>query len=130
MCCTGNQGGNRHGSVIAHGQTNPTKSLPWIQHPKSAEVSLRYLVTGKDTRGRLSFHHVRIEAGCAIGDHTDAGRVETHDVIAGSGTRTLESSVIPYTPGVVGIMPAGQVHRPGAGDGGLFLPATFAPPLV
>ena len=46
------------------------------------------------------------------------------------GTCTLEGSVIPYAPGVVGVMPADQVHRVEAGDRGMLLLATFSPPLV
>ncbi|MDP2798165.1 MAG: cupin domain-containing protein [Methanoregula sp.] len=130
MYCTNNQNANRHEAVVAKGRTVPTDSLPWNPHPKFAGVSLKHLVTGKDTGGRLSLHHVRIDPGCAIGDHAHAGMVETHDVIAGSGTCTLEGSVIPYAPGIVGVMPANQVHRVEAGDNGMLLLATFSPPLV
>jgi quercetin dioxygenase-like cupin family protein len=56
--------------------------------------------------------------------------VEIHDVIAGCGTCTLESSAIPYAPGMVGVMPADRVHRVEAGEDGQFLLATFSPPLV
>ncbi len=130
MCGTGHQEGDRNGEVIAQGQTVPTASLPWNPHPKFAGVSLRHLVTGANTGGRLSLHHVRIDPGCAIGDHSHAGMVEIHDVIAGCGTCTLESSAIPYAPGMVGVMPADRVHRVEAGEDGLFLLATFSPPLV
>ncbi len=130
MCCTSNPGENRHTAIVANGRMVPTESQPWNPHPKFAGVSLKHLVTGKDTGGRLSLHHVRIDPGCVIGDHTHAGQVEIHDVIAGSGTCTLEGSVIPYTPGIVGVMPADKVHRIEAGDGGLLLLATFSPPLV
>ena len=130
MSCTGNQGGKWHETVVVNGQTVPTESLPWNPHPKFDGVSLKHLVTGKDTGGRLSLHHVRIDPGCAIGDHTHVGMVEIHDVIAGSGTCTLEGSVIPYAPGIISVMPADRVHRVEAGDGSLLLLATFSPPLV
>jgi len=73
MCCTSNHSGNRHEAVVAHGWTVPIESLPWNPHPKFAGVSLKHLVMGKDTGGRLSLHHVRLDPGCAIGDHTHAG---------------------------------------------------------
>ena len=130
MCCTTNQNGNRHEAVVTDGRTALTDGLPWNPHPKFAGVSLKHLVTGKDTGGRLSLHHVRIDPGCAIGDHTHAGMVEIHDVIAGSGICTLEGSVIPYAPGIISVMPADRVHRVEAGDGSLLLLATFSPPLV
>jgi quercetin dioxygenase-like cupin family protein len=87
-------------------------------------------VTGKDTGGRLSLHHVRVDPGCAIGDHTHAGQVEIHDVISGEGTCTLAGREIRYVPGIMGIMPADTVHRVDAGAEGLLLLATFSPPLV
>ena len=130
MCCTSNHNGDRHNTVVANGRTIPTENLPWNPHPKFAGVSLRHLVTRADTGGQLSLHHVRIDPGCTIGDHTHAGMVEIHDVIAGHGICTLEGSVIPYRPGIMGIMPADKVHRIEAGDGGLLLLATFSRPLV
>lgn len=130
MCSTPDPNRNRHETVVANGQRVLAESLPWNPHPKFAGVSLKHLVTGKDTGGRLSLHHVRIEPGCAIGDHTHAGIVEIHDVLEGSGTCTLEGRVIPYTHGIVGVMPADQVHRVDAGSAGLLLLATFSPPLV
>lgn len=120
----------RHDTVIVPGKTIPVKSLLWNPHPKFSGVALRHLLTGKDSGGRLSLHHVWIEPGRAIGDHAHAGQVEIHDVLTGTGICTLAGRGIPYTHGVVGIMPADQVHRIEAGDKGLLLLATFSPPLV
>jgi quercetin dioxygenase-like cupin family protein len=105
-------------------------TLPWNPHPKFAGVALKHLVTGKDTGGRLSLHHVRVDPGCAIGDHTHNCQVEIHDVLAGAGTCTVAGKTIRYVPGVMGIMPADTVHRVEAGEQGLLLLATFSPPLV
>lgn len=120
----------RNDTVVVPGQTIATESLPWNPHPKFTGVSLRHLVTGKDTGGRLSLHHVRVDPGCSIGDHAHTGQVEIHDVLDGTGTCTLEGRVISYTPGVTGVMPADQVHRVDAGKEGMLLLATFVPPLV
>ncbi len=130
MCCTPDQGGERHEAVVANGKMSSTETLPWNPHPKFAGVSLKHLVTGKDTGGRISLHHVRIDPGCTISDHTHAGMVEIHDVLEGTGTCTLAGTTISYIPGIVGVMPADQVHRVEAGDGGMLLLATFSPPLV
>ena len=119
-----------HPTLVTAGQTIASKFLPWNPHPKFAGVSLRHLVTGKDTGGRLSIHHVRVDPGCAIGDHAHAGQVEFHDVLTGQGTCTLAGTAISYNPGVVGVMPAYQVNHVRAGDKGLLLLATFSPPLV
>lgn len=124
------QSSGRHTTVVVPGQTIATESLPWNPHPNFTGISLRHLVTGKDTGGRMSLHYVRIDPGCTIGDHAHAGQVEIHDVIAGAGTCTLAGIKIPYTPGIVGVMPADHVHRVEAGDKGLLLLATFTPPLV
>ena len=120
----------RHITLIVPEKDITTESLPWNPHPKFAGVSLRHLVTGKDTGGRMSLHHVRIVPGCAIGDHAHAGQVETHDVLEGAGTCSLEGKRITYVPGVLGVMPADRVHRVDAGEKGMLLLATFAPPLV
>lgn len=106
------------------------ESVPWNPHPKFAGVFLRHLITGKETGGRLSLHHVRIDPGFSIGDHAHAGQVEIHDVIMGEGTCTLERKVLVYSPGVKGTMPADKIHRVDAGKDGLLLLATFSPPLV
>lgn len=116
--------------IVIPGQTMSVESQPWNPHPKFAGVALRHIITGKDMSERMSIHHVRIDPGCAIGDHTHPGQVEIHDVIAGRGTCMLEGTIIPYTPGVISVMSADQVHRIEAGDTGLLLLATFSPPLV
>jgi len=36
---------------VKAGQTISAESLPWNPHPKFAGVSLRHLMTGKDTGG-------------------------------------------------------------------------------
>jgi quercetin dioxygenase-like cupin family protein len=112
------------GDIVAAG------TLPWNPHPKFAGVSLRHLVTGRETGSRISLHHVRIDPGCSIGDHTHAGQVEIHDVLAGSGSCVLDGQTIPYRPGVAAVMPADLVHRVDAGEKGMLLLATFSPPLV
>ena len=124
------QSTGRHDTVVMPGQKIIIESIPWNPHPKFAGVFLRHLVTGKDTGGRMSLHHVRIDPGCTIGDHVHAGQVEIHDVLAGRGICTLAGTDILYNPGVVGVIAADQVHRVEAGDRGLLLLATFSPPLV
>jgi quercetin dioxygenase-like cupin family protein len=130
MSCIDTDTVREHYSVVSMTGESKTETLPWNPHPKFPGVFLRHLVTGSDTGGRLSLHHVRIYPGCAIGDHAHAGQVEIHDVISGEGTCNLAGKEIPYVPGVLGIMPADTVHRIMAGDRGLLVLATFSPPLV
>jgi len=119
-----------HTTVFRSATSVTTETLPWSPHPKFAGVFLRHLVTGNDTGGRMSLHHVRIDPGCAIGDHAHAGQVEIHDVLEGAGTCVLDGNRIAYAPGVLGVMPADRIHRVDAGENGLLLLATFSPPLV
>jgi quercetin dioxygenase-like cupin family protein len=119
-----------HETIVSAEEDRKADTIPWSQHPKFSGVFLRHLVTGKETGGRLSLHHVRIYPGSAIGDHTHAGQVEIHDVLSGEGICVVAGKEIAYRPGVMGIMPADTVHRIAAGESGLLLLATFSPPLM
>jgi quercetin dioxygenase-like cupin family protein len=119
-----------HETIVTETGEKKAESLVWNPHPKFAGVFLKHLVTGSDTGGRMSLHHVRIEPGCSIGDHTHAGMVEIHDIIRGEGICTLAGKEIAYGSSVMGVMAADTVHRIKAGDNGLLLLATFSPPLV
>lgn len=130
MSCIDTGAARGHETVVSMTGGKEAGSLPWTPHPKFAGVFLKHLVTGSDTGGRMSLHHVRVYPGHAIGDHAHTGQVEIHDVIEGEGTCTLAGKEIPYAPGVMGIMPADTVHRVNAGDRGILLLATFSPPLV
>jgi quercetin dioxygenase-like cupin family protein len=121
---------HEHETVVSISSGQRTDSLPWVPHPKFSGVFLRHLVTGRDTGGRMSLHHVRIYPGSSIGDHMHAGQVEIHDVLSGEGTCTFSGKEIPYVPGVLGIIPADTPHRIDAGEKGMLLLATFSPPLV
>ena len=130
MSCIETDTIRKHETIFTIAQEQITETLPWNPHPKFEGVFLRHLVTGNDTGGRMSLHHVRISPGCAIGDHTHAGQVEFHDVITGDGVCILAGKQIPYKPGIIGVMPADTVHRVDAGDRGMLILATFVPPLV
>jgi quercetin dioxygenase-like cupin family protein len=119
-----------HQTITLMDQIRNTDKLAWNPHPKFPGVALKHLVTGSDTGGLLSLHHVKVDPGCAIGDHTHTGTVEIHDVIEGDGACILEGTEIRYIPGSMGVMPADRMHRVVAGNTGLLLLATFSPPLV
>jgi|GEM_PF-2682315 quercetin dioxygenase-like cupin family protein len=112
------QSSGRHRTGVLSGQITDPESLPWNPRMALTGISLQHLVTGASGGRRLSLHHVRIDPGCATGNHVHAGMVEIHDVPAGAGTWTRAGTVISCTPGVTGIMPADQVHRVGAGERG------------
>jgi len=116
--------------IVLTDNEKDSSALAWAPHASFAGVFMKHLVTGSETGGRLSIHHVRIDPGCAIGGHTHAGMVEIHDVLAGSGTCMLDKKEIRYVCGTLGVMPADTLHRIDAGAEGLLLLATFSPPLV
>jgi len=116
--------------IVLMGTEKDSSALAWAPHASFSGVFMKHLVTGSETGGRLSLHHVRIDPGCAIGGHTHAGMVEIHDVLAGSGTCLLDKKEIRYVPGTLGVMPADTLHRIDAGAEGMLLLATFSPPLV
>jgi quercetin dioxygenase-like cupin family protein len=130
MCCMGNHTVRRHMTIVSTDSDRKAAAPLWNPHPKFKGVSLRHLVTRCDTGGLKSLHHVRIDPGCAIGDHTHARQVEVHDVLEGEGFCTVAGKEIRYVPGVIGIMPADTLHRVVAGKQGLLLLATFSPPLA
>jgi quercetin dioxygenase-like cupin family protein len=119
-----------HDLVALIAEDRTADRLAWNPHAKFAGVAMKHLVTGSDTGGRLSVHHVKIDPGCAIGDHAHAGQVEIHEVIAGEGSCTIGTKEIRYVSGTIGVMPADTIHRVIAGKDGLLLLATFSPALL
>jgi quercetin dioxygenase-like cupin family protein len=101
-----------------------------IQHPKFKGVDLKHLITGQDTGGRFSLHLVRIEEGCAIGDHVHATQYELHEVVEGTGECRMADKAIAYLPGLCTVIPEGVHHSVIAHQGALYLLATFVPPLL
>lgn len=106
------------------------ESLPWNPHPSFRGVSMKNLLSGSDTAGRLSCHLVRIDPGCEIGNHLHDGKLELHEVIDGEGSCTVGEKVLQYRAGVVSFIPDNKYHRVEAGDRGLFLLAKFSPALI
>lgn len=103
--------------------------IPWSCHPSFDGVELKHIITAKDTEGQFSYHLVRIAPGKSIKNHIHETQLETHEVIAGSGTCINDGVTIPYEPGTISILPAGVPHEVNAGDTGLYLFAKFIPAL-
>ncbi len=101
----------------------------WNAHPIYKGVYLKHLVLGSDTDNRLSCHIVKVDPYCTLEEHLHDGKLELHEVIAGSGTCFLNGKEITYLPGVIGVIPANVKHKVTAGKNGLYLMAKFAPAL-
>jgi Uncharacterized conserved protein, contains double-stranded beta-helix domain len=126
-------------NILFENFNNGTLSLPhykkqfseiaWSLHPTFEGVELKHLLTAKDTDGKYSYHLVRIAPYKSIKAHIHEVQLETHEVIAGSGTCINEGITLSYDPGVISIFPAGISHEVNAGSEGLFLFAKFFPAL-
>ena len=103
--------------------------IGWNKHPTFEGVELKHIVTAKDTGGDFSYHLVRIAPNKSIKNHIHETQLETHEVIAGSGTCVNDGKLLDYKPGVISIMPAKVPHEVNAGPEGLCLFAKFFPAL-
>ncbi|MDR2925290.1 MAG: cupin domain-containing protein [Azoarcus sp.] len=97
----------------------------WQAHPQFAGVALKHLLTAADTGGAFTYHLVRIEPGCAIGEHMHATQWETHEVIAGCGVCRNGGEDIAYRAGVIALIEPGARHSVTGGLEGLLLFAKF-----
>jgi quercetin dioxygenase-like cupin family protein len=104
--------------------------LQWNDHPKCKGVSLKHLVTGGDTDGKLSCHLVKLEPDSVIDEHVHELQLELHEVIEGEGGFIMGARKIEYYPGCVCVIPAGTAHKVIAGGSGLVLFAKFCPALM
>ena len=108
----------------------PFGDIPWNRHQTFDGVELKHIVTAKETGGQFSYHLVRIAPGKAIGSHIHQTQLETHEVIAGTGTCVNGGVELAYDPGVITILPKGVPHAVTAGPDGLCLFAKFIPARV
>jgi len=104
--------------------------IPWNKHPSFDGVELKHIVTAKETEGQFSYHLVRIAPGKAIGNHVHQTQLETHEVVAGTGTCVNNGAELVYEPGVISILPMGLPNEVQAGPDGLYLFAKFIPALT
>lgn len=115
---------------LAHPQgTIEFNEIPWCKHPTFEGVELKHIVTSQQTDHAFSYHLVRIQPHKKIGYHTHETQLETHEVIAGSGTCHHSGSKIHYIPGTIAILAKQVEHEVIAGDEGLYLFAKFIPAL-
>lgn len=118
-----------HGTTYTIEGAIPASEKPWTPNARFAGVSMKHLVTGKETNGAFSTHLVRVEAGFEIGTHTHATQFELHEVLSGSGECIFAGRTLEYIPGVSTVVPAGVEHRVMASGGELIIKATFVPAL-
>lgn len=119
-----------YGIITTLEKTINTETLEWNAHKSFKGVSLKHLVTGKDTNNQLSCHLVRVEPHCILDTHIHDGILEIHEVIAGFGTLFLDKDEVTYDIGSISVIPANINHKVIAGNEGLYILAKFSPALL
>jgi quercetin dioxygenase-like cupin family protein len=118
------------GNVISMNEEKGVTDLLWNPHSSFKGVSLKHLVIGKDTDDRLSCHIVKIEPECILDTHSHNGKIEIHQVIAGSGKMYLDSREIEYYQGQICIIPDDTPHKVVADKDGMYILAIFSSSLL
>ena len=62
--------------------------------------------------------------------HLHEGKIEIHEVVAGSGKMYLAGREIDYAPGQICLIPANAPHKVVAGKDGMYIFAKFTPALL
>ena len=118
------------GIIFSTHEEKAVGDLPWNPHASFKGVYLKHLITGKETDNRLSCHIVKIEPGCVLDTHVHDGKIEIHEVVAGSGKMYLDGREIAYSQGKICIIPANMPHKVVAGKEGMYILAKFTPSLL
>ena len=118
------------GIITTLERTKNIETLEWNDHKSFKGVSLKHLVTGKDTNNQLSCHLVRVDPHCILDTHIHDGILEIHEVIAGFGTLSLDKDQVTYNVGSISVIPANINHKVVAGNEGLYILAKFSPALL
>ncbi len=100
----------------------------WTPHGSFPGVFTEKVIAGETTDGSATCLLVKIDANMEIGKHVHEDNTEIHYVLEGTGTCVLEGTEIPYSPGVLAVMPKGRLHSVSS-EKGLKLLAIFTPCL-
>ena len=118
------------GQIFSNSHNEQVKDLPWHDHPTFPGVSLKHLVTAKNSAGKFSSHLVRVKRGCEIGEHIHEGKWELHEVFDGQGICLINGEKIDYVKGVAAVIPADIPHVVQATESDLYIMAKFVPALL
>lgn len=110
-------------------QTEVKMNLQWNPHPKFKGVFMKNILQANDTADRFSYHLVKIEPNCEIGEHIHEQKPELHEIVEGYGVANIQGKEVEYKKGVASLIDGDILHSIKAGDKGLLLRATFVPAL-
>jgi len=117
------------GKLVIPGLERDFSSINWSKHATFEGVELKHIITAAQTGGQYSYHLVRISPNKKIELHTHETQLETHEIIAGTGTCLNDNININYAPGTISVFPIGVKHEVTANEDGLYLFAKFFPAL-
>ncbi len=103
--------------------------LKWENHPVYEGVSMKLLLSGKDTDNKISKSLVKITKGCFIESHEHSNNDENIQFISGSGDFVLEDETIKIYPGLSIYLKQGTKHQIDTFDEDVYLIASFTPAL-
>lgn len=106
------------------------ETIPWTPHASFEGVAMKNLVCGSQTGGLASFHLVKVDAGCALLEHSHPGKWELHEIIQGDAKAVIGQQSAEYQIGGMALIPADTPHAVYAGENGLILLAKFFPALI
>jgi quercetin dioxygenase-like cupin family protein len=117
-------------SIFIDGKkTADRMELQWSEHPEFKGVFMKNILLGDQTARCLSYHLVKIEPNCTIGEHIHENKPELHEIIEGSGSANIQGHEIKYEKNTTSLIDRNIIHSIKAGDRGLLLRATFVPAL-
>jgi len=119
-----------NGKMVISGIQYNIDNIEWNPHPAFKGVSMKHIIKGADTNGRLSCHIVKIDPECEIGNHIHEGKLELHEVVTGHGRGTIGEESFDYSAGMVSYIPDDIKHSVKAGKDGMYILAKFSPALI
>jgi quercetin dioxygenase-like cupin family protein len=119
------------GEILFPGLAFRATEKPWYSPPAWNGVSLKDLVSAKETGGAFSYHLVRVAPDCEVPDHDHEIQWEWNVVLAGTGSFLLDGQEVPVAkPGQTFVTPPRIHHTVSAGSDELTLLALFVPALA
>jgi len=101
----------------------------WYTPPGWIGVSLKDIISGKDTDGAFSYHLVRIAKRSEVPSHAHDTQWEWNVILNGNGSFVIQEKEMQVTIGETYVTPPGISHTVKAGNSELVITATFVPAL-
>lgn len=117
------------GMVVFPDHQEDINKKSWYTPPGWVGVSLKDIITGKDTDGAFSYHLVRIAKRSEVPSHAHDTQWEWNVILNGNGSFVIQEKEMQVTIGETYATPPGVSHTVKAGNRELVLTATFVPAL-